>query len=1020
MIVLQPSTENWMTSYITQPVRFANIFRRAMKRTSGRLLPADCEYSATTHRLGTTQRRDGSIASIAAMLFLGVVAFAASAQNIVTVAGGGIGDRGMASSAMLNLPTGIAFDSAGNLYIADTNNHRVRKVTAGSGIISTVAGVTFGGYNGDNIAATTAKLSSPIAVAVDALGNIYIAELNGHRVRKVAVGTGLITTVAGTGSAGYNGDNIAATSAALGSPYGLAFDSFNNLYIADSNNLRIRKVTAATGFISTVAGGGTISNASTVVATSAALGGARSVAFDGAGNLYFSEGAANRVRMLNTTTGVLITVAGTGVPGANNAFNGDNIPATSATLTDPYGLAVDSSGNIYFESHLRIRKVAAATGIITTVAGNGSSGYNGDLIAATSASLYGPYNIALDTFGSLYIADALNHRIRKVATVTGLISTFAGTGSTTFGGDGGLATGAKMYFPNDVTLDTSGNLYIAEERNNRVRKVSAASGIIATVAGTDSAGYNGDNIVGTSASLFTPRGLAVDSSGNLYIADVSNDRVRKVAAVTGVITTVAGTGSRGYNGDGIAATGAALSSPSGVAVDSSGNLYIADTGNHRIRKVTLATGFINTVAGTGVIGYNGDNIAATSATLYLPSRVAIDVSGNLYIADSANYRVRKVGADTGIITTVAGTGLSFYSETKDDENILATDAMLTGEYGIAVDRSGNLYIARGGSVRKVTGATGRINTVAGGGMIDADNISATSALLNSASGVALDSSGSLFIAEAGGQYRIRKVSGALPDNYQGLWWNAPAGSESGWGINFAHQGNDLFATWFTYDSTGKGLWLSMAASKIGSDYIGTLYQTRGPAFSAVPFSPAAVTRSAVGSGALTFGDKNNGSFSYILNGTAQTKTITRQVFGPLPTCVFGAQPNLALATNFQDLWWAAPGGIESGWGVNFTHQGDTIFATWFTYDTDGSPLWLSATALKTGHGIYAGTLFRTTGPAFSAVPFLSTIVGRTEVGNMTLNFFEGNSARFAYTAYGVSQSKAITRQVFNAPGTVCQ
>ena len=268
---------------------------------------------------------------------------------------------------------------------------------------------------------------------------------------------------------------------------------------------------------------------------------------------------------------------------------------------------------------------------------------------------------------------------------------------------------------------------------------------------------------------------------------------------------------------------------------------------------------------------------------------------------------------------------------------------------------------------------------------------------------------------------IAAAAGQPVTNYQGLWWKSPANSESGWGINFAHQGDVIFATWFTYDATGRALWLSMTANKTAEGvYAGIFYETRGPSFSAVPFSPTGVTATVVGTGNLTFSDANNGSFAYTINGISQTKAITRQVFGTLPICTFGEQPNLALATNYQDLWWAAPGGVESGWGVNFTHQGDTIFATWFTYDTDGTPLWLSVTAPKTGVRVYAGTLYRTTGPAFSAVPFLPANVGLIAVGTMTLTFANGNDATFAYTVNGVSQNKLITRQVFRTPGTVCQ
>ncbi len=261
-------------------------------------------------------------------------------------------------------------------------------------------------------------------------------------------------------------------------------------------------------------------------------------------------------------------------------------------------------------------------------------------------------------------------------------------------------------------------------------------------------------------------------------------------------------------------------------------------------------------------------------------------------------------------------------------------------------------------------------------------------------------------------------------NFQGLWWNAPGASEDGWGINFAHQGDTIFASWFTYDASGRGWWLVMTALKTATNtYTGTLYQTHGPAFNAVPFAPKFVA-TAVGTGTLSFSDSSNGTFAYTVNGISQTKTITRQVFGPLPTCTYGTQPNLNAATNYQDLWWNAPAASEDGWGINFTHQGDTIFATWFTYDLDGTPLWLVVTALKTGPGTYAGTLYRTTGPAFNAVPFAPKFVA-TAVGTATLSFADGNHASFAYTITGigpttVTQSKQITRQMFTAPGTACQ
>jgi subtilase family serine protease len=263
------------------------------------------------------------------------------------------------------------------------------------------------------------------------------------------------------------------------------------------------------------------------------------------------------------------------------------------------------------------------------------------------------------------------------------------------------------------------------------------------------------------------------------------------------------------------------------------------------------------------------------------------------------------------------------------------------------------------------------------------------------------------------------VSVAAPVNYQGLWWASPAGSESGWGINFAHQGDTIFATWFTYDLSGAGTWLVMTAPRTGTKtYAGTLYTTTGPAFNAVPFDPSHVTATAVGSATISFSDPNNGTFAYTVGATTQSKAITREVFGSMPACATAVR-TLATLTNFTDLWWAFPGGSESGWGINLTHEGTAIFASWFTYDTSGKPMWLVATATQATAKSYSGALFRTTGPAFNSVPFNAASVAATPVGSATFIFGDGNSATFAYTVNGVSQEKTITREVFGNTGTAC-
>lgn len=287
----------------------------------------------------------------------------------------------------------------------------------------------------------------------------------------------------------------------------------------------------------------------------------------------------------------------------------------------------------------------------------------------------------------------------------------------------------------------------------------------------------------------------------------------------------------------------------------------------------------------------------------------------------------------------------------------------------------------------------------------------------------------LIVDTTEGSYRIPLTASGIAAspapiaNYEGVWSTSPVGSESGWGINLAHQGNVIFATWFTYDATGRAWWLTMTAARTsGNVYEGTLYSTQGSPLN-TPFNPGAVTYAEVGHGRLSFDDTGSAAFAYTVNGITQSKTISRLQFAPLPQCTYASPISPAMATNYQDVWWT-PG--EAGWGVNFTHQGDTIFATWFTYDLDGAPLWLSATMPKVSTGVYSGTLYRTTGPAFSAVPFNPQGVVYAAVGTLTVAFSDGNNATFAYTAQigpsriTVTGNKPITRLVFQAPGTLCQ
>ena len=327
-------------------------------------------------------------------------------------------------------------------------------------------------------------------------------------------------------------------------------------------------------------------------------------------------------------------------------YTGDGGPATSASLNAPRVPVVDLTGNIIFADtdNNRIRRVAAATGVITTLAGTGVGGFTGDGGPATSAGLAIPHGLTLDGSGHVIIADTGNHRIRRVAVDSGIITTLAGNGVPGFGGDGGYATSASLHTPVEVAVDDSGSVLIADHRNHRIRHVAATTGTITTLAGSGVGGFDGDGGPATSASLNFPAGLVVDGSGNLLIADHANHRVRRVAVATGVITTLAGTGVAGFGGDGGPATSARLYSPLMLSLDSHGNVLIVDNSNHRIRRVAVETGVITTLAGTGANGFCGEGGPASSAELHFPCGLAVDVNGNVLIADRGNHRIRRVSA----------------------------------------------------------------------------------------------------------------------------------------------------------------------------------------------------------------------------------------------------------------------------------------------------------------------------------------------------------------------------------------
>ncbi len=460
---------------------------------------------------------------------------------------------------------------------------------------------------------------APTYLTIDSAGNLYIADSGNNRIRKVSSSSKAITTVAGDGAIAFSGDNGPATSAGL-SAAGIAVDSAGNLYIADHSNSRIRKVSG--GVIATTVGNGTGGDNGPAAAASADEPFGLDV--DSAGNLYIGEVGTSRIRKVSS--GVITTVAGNG-PGG---FSGDNGPSTSAQLAEPSATAVDSAGSLYIADRLnnRIRRVSGGT--ITTVAGNGTFGFSGDNGPAVNAELGAPSGVAVDPAGNVYIADADNSRIRRIS--NGTITTVAGNGTFGFSGDNGPAVSAELNQPSAVAVDATANLYIVD--GFRIRKVS--NGIITTIAGNGTIGFSGDNGPATGAELNDPTGVAVDSAGDIYIAEFLDNRIRKVS--NGIITTIAGNGTPIDTGDNGPAINAQLAVPSGVSADSSGNLYIAETTGNHIRKV--ANGIITTIAGNGTYGFSGDGGPAAIAQLDSPQGVAIDSVGNVFVADTRNNRIR--------------------------------------------------------------------------------------------------------------------------------------------------------------------------------------------------------------------------------------------------------------------------------------------------------------------------------------------------------------------------------------------
>lgn len=691
------------------------------------------------------QRKHGqSLRLILALCLLTLLPALAHAQVISTIAGGFPNDGGSATSAALGNIQNIAYDAAGNLYLADIVDHRIRKIdTAGN--ITTFIGNGTAGYSGDGGPASAALISRPHGILFDPAGNMIFSDRGNHRIRKVTP-AGIIQTIAGNGTLGYSGDGGPATAATMYEPGGLALDAAGNLYIAEVGNTVVRRVTT-NGIITTIAGTGVNGyNGDGIPATTAQLNAPRSVVVDASGNVYIADTQNFRVRKVDTS-GTITTIAGNGLQG----FTGDGGPATLARIGGIRGLIFDASGNLLVSNGPRslVRRVNLSTGIITKVAGL-IPGFSGDGNNALSTLFgQGMTGMLFDSFNNLLVGDGMNARVRKIDALSQIVTTIAGG----FIGDGNQATMAAFNQPHSVDLDASGNIYVVEAQGYRVRKIDA-TGTTTTIAGNGFNDYSGDGGPATSASIeIGATGVAVDASGNVLLADFNNCAIRKINTA-GIITTIVGNGNCAYSGDGGPASAATVNGPADPTFDAAGNLFFADIDNCVVRKVNTS-GTITTVAGNGVCGFGGDGGPATVASLNLPRGIALDAAGNIYIADTDNVRIRKVST-SGIITTIAGDG----NENFSGDGGPATSASLSGPFDVEVNASGTLYISDTFNLRiRQVDASGIITTVAGDGecCYSGDGGAAANARMTVPNGLALDAVGNLYFTDDN-VYRIRKIA----------------------------------------------------------------------------------------------------------------------------------------------------------------------------------------------------------------------------------------------------------------------